>query len=131
LDDVYNCLTHFNKIEKDAQQFIHEQIVKQYDRKTDLVYYDVTNYYFEIDKEDDFRRKGACKEHRPDPIEMGLAVDRLGIPISYQLFEGNTHDSQTLMPVLKDIKKQFKTKKIIVVADKGLQVVIILLLILF
>lgn len=99
LDDVYNCLTHFNKIEKDAQQFIHEQIIKQYDRKTDLLYYDVTNYYFEIDKEDDFRRKGACKEHRPDPIvQMGLAVDRLGIPISYQLFEGNTHDSQTLMP---------------------------------
>ncbi|HHW70535.1 MAG TPA: IS1634 family transposase [Clostridiales bacterium] len=121
LDDVYNCLTHFNKIEKDAQQFIHEQIIKQYDRKTDLVYYDVTNYYFEIDKEDDFRRKGACKEHRPDPIvQMGLAVDRLGIPISYQLFEGNTHDSQTLMPVLRDIKKQFKTKRIIVVADKGL-----------
>lgn len=51
---------------------------------------------------------------------MGLAVDRLGIPISYQLFEGNTHDSQTLMPVLKNIKKQFKTKIIIVVADKGL-----------
>ena len=121
LDDVYNCLTHFNKIEKDAQKFIHEQIVKQYDRKTDLVYYDVTNYYFEIDKEDDFRRIGACKEHRPDPIvQMGLAVDRLGIPISYQLFEGNTHDSQTLMPILKNIKKQFKTKKIIVVADKGL-----------
>ena len=121
LDDVYNCLTHFNKIEKDAQKFINEQIVKKYDRKTDLVYYDVTNYYFEIDKEDDFRRKGACKEHRPDPIvQMGLAVDRLGIPISYQLFEGNTHDSQTLMPILKNIKKQFKTKKIIVVADKGL-----------
>ncbi len=40
LDDVYNCLTHFNKIEKEAQQFIHEQIVEQYDRKTDLIYYD-------------------------------------------------------------------------------------------
>ena len=121
LDDVYICLTHFYKMNKDAQKFIHEQTEKQYYRKTDLVYYVVTNYYFEIDKEDDFRRKGACKEHRPDPIvQMGLAVDRLGIPISYQLFEGNTHDSQTLMPILKNIKKQFKTKKIIVVADKGL-----------
>ncbi len=121
LDDVYNCLTHFNKIEKEAQQFIHEQIVEQYDRKTDLIYYDVTNYYFEIDKQDDFRKKGCSKEHLPNPIiQMGLAVDKQGIPISYRLFEGNTHDSQTLMPALKDIKKQFQIKRIIVVADKGL-----------
>lgn len=121
LDDVYDCLTHFNKIEKEAQRFIHEQIVKHYDRKTDLIYYDVTNYYFEIDKQDDFRKKGCSKEHLPNPIvQMGLAIDRQGIPISYRLFEGNTHDSQTLMPVLKDIKKQYKTKRIIVVADKGL-----------
>lgn len=121
LDDVYNCLTHFNKIEKKAQQFIHKQIVEQYKRKTDLIYYDVTNYYFEIDKQDDFRKKGFSKEHLPNPIvQMGLAVDRQGIPISYRLFKGNTHDSQTLMPALKDIKKQFNTKRIIVVADKGL-----------
>ncbi len=121
LDDVYNSLTHFNKIEKEAQEFIHEQIVEQYERKTDLIYYDVTNYYFEIDKQDDFRKKSFSKEHLPNPIvQMGLAVDRQGIPISYRLFEGNTHDSQTLMPVLKDIKKQFSTKRIIVVADKGL-----------
>jgi transposase len=121
LDDVYNSLKHFNKIEKETQKFIHEQIVAQYNRKTDLIYYDVTNYYFEIDQPDDFRKRGACKEKRPDPIvQMGLAVDTQGIPISYQLFEGNTHDSQTLMPVLKNIKKQFRTDRIIVVADKGL-----------
>jgi hypothetical protein len=121
LDDVYHSLKHFNKIEKDARQFIHERIVEQYDRKTDLLYYDVTNYYFEIDQQDNFRKKGPSKEHRPDPIvQMGLALDRQGIPLSYQIFEGNTHDSQTMMPVLKTIKKQFKTDRIIVVADKGL-----------
>ena len=121
LDDVYDCLTHFNKIGNDVQQFIHEQIVEQYGRKTDLIYYDVTNYYFEIDKQDDFRKKGCSKEHSPNPIiQMGLAVDRQGIPISYRLFEGNTHDSQTLMPVLNSIKKQYQTDRIIVVADKGL-----------
>ena len=121
LDDVYDCLSHFNKIEKEAQAFMHEQIVKQYARKTDLIYYDVTNYYFEIDQPDDFRKKGPSKEKRPNPIvQMGLAVDKQGIPISYKLFEGNTHDSQTLMPALKDIKKQFQTERVIVVADKGL-----------
>lgn len=121
LDDTYHCLTHFNKIEKDAQQFIHEQIVKKYGRTTELIYYDVTNYYFEIDVPDDFRKKGISKEHVPNPIvQMGLAVDTQGIPISYQLFEGNTHDSQTLLPVLKSIKMQYQTDRIIVVADKGL-----------
>jgi len=121
LDDVYDCLTHFDKIAIGAQQFIHEQIVQQYNRKTDLIYYDVTNYYFEIDRPDDFRKKGYSKEHLPNPIvQMGLALDRQGIPISYRLFEGNTHDSQTLMPALKEIKKQYQTKRIIVVADKGL-----------
>lgn len=121
LDDVYHCLNHFNKIEKEAQKFIHEQIVEQYNRKTNLIYYDVTNYYFEIDKPDDFRKKGACKEKRSDPIiQMGLAVDNQGIPITYKLFEGNTHDSQTLMPTLKTIKKQFNADRIIVIADKGL-----------
>lgn len=121
LDDVYHCLSHFSKIGKKAQQFIHEQIVEKYGRKTDLIYYDVTNYYFEIDKQDDLRKKGCSKENSPNPIvQMGLAVDRQGIPISYQLYKGNTHDSQTLMPALKDIKKQFNTKRIIVVADKAL-----------
>lgn len=52
--------------------------------------------------------------------QMGLAVDKLGIPISYRLFERNTHDSKTLMPILKDIKKQYQIERIIVVADKGL-----------
>jgi transposase len=121
LDDVYNCLKHFNKIEKEAQQFIHEQIVEKYGRNTDLIYYDVTNFYFEIDQPDEFRKKGACKSNSSNPIvQMGLAIDTQGIPISYQLFEGNIHDSQTLMPILNIIKKQFQTDRVIVVADKGL-----------
>jgi len=121
LDDVYNCLKHFNRHAKEVQRFIHEQIVEQYNRKTDFVYYDVTNYYFEIDRPDDLRRKGWSKEHLPNPIvQMGLALDRKGIPISYRLFKGNTHDSQTLIPTLADIKKEYNTKRVIVAENKGL-----------
>jgi transposase len=81
----------------------------------------VTNYYFEIDKQDDFRKKGLSKEHRKDPIiQMGLLIDKAGIPISYKLFPGNTHDSQTLMPMLTEVKKKFGVRRIIAVADKGL-----------
>ena len=64
LYDVYDALTHYDEIAEPLQQHLHEQIVAQYGRKTDLVYYDVTNYYFEIDKQDDLRKKGPSKENR-------------------------------------------------------------------
>jgi hypothetical protein len=121
IGDVYNCLTHFDEIAGPLQQHLHVKITEQYGRDTSLVYYDVTNYYFEIDKQDDFRRKGAEKNNRKDPIiQMGLLLDKTGLPISYKLFPGNTHDSQTLLPILTGIKKKFGIKRIIVVADKAL-----------
>jgi len=121
LDDVYDALTHFNKISEALQQHLHENVTKQYGRETDLVYYDVTNYYFEIDKQDEWRKLGCEKNNRKDPIvQMGMLLDKTGLPISYEIFPGNTHDSQTLMPVLSKVKKRFGTKRIIAVADKGL-----------
>jgi len=121
LDDVYDALTHFDKISLTLQQHLHESVTMQYGRETDLVYYDVTNYYFEIDMQDDLRKKGAEKNNRKDPIvQMGLLLDKLGLPITYKVFPGNTHDSQTLMPVLTEIKKKFGVRRVIVVADKGL-----------
>ena len=121
LDDVYDALTHFDKICGAMQRHLHERVTEQYKRETDLVYYDVTNYYFEIDKQDDLRKKGPSKEHRRDPIvQMGLLLDKLGLPIAYKLFPGNTHDSQTLMPMLTEIKTKFGVKRIITVADKAL-----------
>jgi transposase len=121
LDDVYAALTHFDLISSGLQQHLHERIAEQSGRETDLVYYDVTNYYFEIDKQDDFRKNGPSKEHKRDPIvQMGLLMDKKGIPISYRLFPGNTHDSQTLIPMLTEVKKKFGVGRIIAVADKGL-----------
>jgi transposase len=121
LDDVYDALTHFDKISNALQKHLHEQVTEQYGRETDLVYYDVTNYYFEIDKQDNLRRKGPSKENKKDPIvQMGLLLDKESLPIAYRIFPGNKHDSQTLMPMLTEIKKNFGAKRIIVVADKGL-----------
>jgi len=121
LDDIYDGLTHFDKISDALQQHLHEQVIKQYNRKTDLIYYDVTNYYFETEKQDDLRRNGCSKEKRKKPIvQMGLMMDKDGLPVAYKTFPGNTHDSQTLMPILTEIKKKYKTKRIITVADKGL-----------
>ena len=85
------------------------------------VFYDVTNYYFEIDDPDELRRKGVSKEHRPDPVvQMGLLQDRNGLPITYRLFPGNTADCLTMVPVLAGMKREFGLERVIAVADKGL-----------
>lgn len=121
LDDVYRCLSLFNKHKNDLQRWLHKRIQQQYQRDTSLVYYDVTNYYFEIDEADDLRRKGVSKEHRPDPIvQMGLFMDTDGIPITYGLHPGNMLDKQTFIPMLGEIQKNFSLGRLIVVADKGM-----------
>lgn len=121
LDDVYRCLTQVVTLKDRLQVHLHRQMKFKFNRNTELVYYDVTNYYFEIDKPDEVRKKGVSKEHRSDPIiQMGLLVDTKGIPISYDLFPGNTNDCETLMPVLDKVKKDFEVGRIIVVADKGI-----------
>lgn len=121
LDDVYRCLSFFNKHKDALQLWLHENIQLRYGRNTDLVYYDVTNYYFEIDEADELRKKGVSKEHRPDPIvQMGLFMDTDGVPITYGLFPGNMLDKQTLIPMLRRIQRQFSLGRTIVVADRGM-----------
>lgn len=121
LDDVYRSLSFFNEKANDLQLWINDKIKENYGRDTSLVYYDVTNYYFESDKEDDFRTKGVSKEHRPNPIvQMGLFMDTNGIPITYDLYSGNTNDCLTYRPTFSRMKKEFNLGKVIVVADKGM-----------
>jgi len=121
LDDVYRCLSFLNKRKNELLLWMHKRIQDQYNRDTSLVYYDVTNYYFEIDEQDDLRRKGVSKEHRHDPIvQIGLFMDNNGIPITYGLYPGNILDKQTLIPVLGKIQRDFSLGRIVVVADKGI-----------
>jgi transposase len=121
LDDVYRCLTQVVTLKVPLQLHLHQQMKTKYGRSTELVYYDVTNYYFEIDKQDELKRKGVSKEHRPDPIiQMGLLVDTKGIPITYDLFPGNTNDCETLIPIMAKAKEKFEVGRTIIVADKGL-----------
>lgn len=121
LDDVYRCLTQVVTFKGRLQLHLHRQMKNKFGRNTELVYYDVTNYYFETDRQDEMKRKGVCKEHRPDPIvQMGLLMDTKGIPILYDLFPGNTNDCETLMPILDKVKKNYDVGRTIVVADKGI-----------
>jgi transposase len=121
LEDVYRCLTFADVLGRDLQLHLHKTITKKYGRKTETVYYDVTNYYFEIDAQDDLRKKGVSKEHRPDPIvQMGLFMDADGIPMSYGLFPDNTNDCETLLPMLAETEAAYGIGRSIIVADKGM-----------
>ncbi len=119
--DVYRALDYFNQFQEDMLLHLHEQVRINYKRRTNIVFYDVTNFYFEIDQEDDFRRKGFCKHNSRNPlVQMGLLLDEEAIPITYRLFEGNTHDSQTMMPILQQTRRDYGLGRIITVADKAL-----------
>lgn len=121
LDDVYRCLSFLNKHKETIQVWINDKIKENYGRDTSLIYYDVTNYYFETDEQNDFLRKGVSKEHRPNPIvQMGLFMDNNAIPLTYELFAGNTNDCLTYRPNFGRIKKQFNLGRVISVADKGM-----------
>jgi transposase len=121
LDDVYRCLTFLNKHKENLQIWLNDNIKERYGRDTSLIYYDVTNYYFETDEQTDLLRKGVSKEHRPNPIvQMGLFMDNNAIPITYELFPGNTNDCLTYRPNFGRVKKQFDFGRVISVADKGM-----------
>ena len=105
--------------------FIQAQLYKNSEklvpRNTRVLYYDCTNFFFEIEQEDDFRKYGKSKENRPNPIvQMGLFMDGNGIPLAFDLTSGNTNEQQTLKPLEKKILKDFSESKMVVCTDAGL-----------
>ena len=124
LQDVYRSLDNFADFEVLLQQHLNEKVKKMIGRDLSHAFYDVTNYFFEIDfpkGEEDLRQKGVSKEHRIDPIvSMGLFMDSNGLPVSMGIYPGNTSESFTLEPAMEDIKKSYGLGRLTVVADKGL-----------
>ena len=121
LADVYRALSHYAKLAKEFQRYLNGKVKDKYGRDTKTVYYDVTNFYFEIDKADELRRYGRSKEHRHNPlVQMGLAMDADGIPIHYELFPGNKLDKETFRSVIGEVRKNYSTGRIVVVADMGI-----------
>ncbi len=147
LDEVYKALDVLDENAKKIQLRMNTKINNSsIERKTDLTYYDVTNYYFEtmygdddiyetdedgnilkdkkgspIVKESGFRKKGVSKENRKEPIvQMGLFIDNNGIPVSYKLFPGNTQDKTTFKDVLEKDVEDMNLGRVVVVADNGM-----------
>lgn len=124
LPDIYRSLDLFAGFEVELQRYLNERIKETIGRDLSHAFYDVTNYYFEIDfpdGEEDLRKRGVSKEHRVDPITaMGLFIDSNGLPISMSIFPGNTSESLTLQPTMNEIKKAYGLGRLVVVADKGI-----------
>jgi len=121
LHDVYRALSLLAKNNDYFQAQLYRNSKDIVKRKTGVLYYDCTNYYFETEQEDDFRRYGYSKEHRPNPIvQMGLFMDSDGLPLSFSLFEGNRNEQTSMTPLERKIVSDFGVQNCIVCTDAGL-----------
>lgn len=121
LHQVYRALEVIAKENDFFQSELYKNSQSVVERKQEVLYYDCTNYYFEIEQEDDFRKYGVSKEHRPNPIvQMGLFMDADGIPLSFSLFNGNENEQPSMSPLEQKILKDFGTSDFIVCTDAGL-----------
>lgn len=123
LHDEYRALSYIAQNMDFIQENLFNNSKKIIERNSRVIYYDCTNYYFEIDEEDDLRKYGVSKEHRPNPITgMGLFMDGDGLPLSFNIYPGNTNEQVTLIPEETKIVDNFKldSSKIIICTDAGL-----------
>lgn len=121
LHDVYRALS----ILAEEMDFIQAEVYKNSfflgNRNDRILYYDCTNYYFEIEQEDGDKKYGKSKEHRPNPIiQMGLFTDGDGLPLAFSLFPGNQNEQKSLKPLETKILQQFGCEKFIYYSDAGL-----------
>ena len=121
LHDVYRALDVLGT----ECDFIQSEVYKNSHfvgkRNDKILYYDCTNYYFEMEQEDGDRKYGKSKEHRPNPIiQMGLFMDGDGIPLAFSLFPGNTNEQKSLKPLEQKVLGEFGCQKFIYCSDAGL-----------
>ena len=123
LHDEYRALSYIAKNIDYIQENLFNNSKKVIKRNSKVIYYDCTNYFFEIDEEDDLRKYGISKEHKPNPIVgMGLFMDGDGIPLSFNIYPGNQNEQKSLIPEENKIINNFKLddSKIVLCTDAGL-----------
>ena len=123
VDDLYDALDRINEFSGQLTRKLSGRCRELLGSNSEAIYYDCTNFYFEIqeeDKEDGLRAYGVEKNHRPDPIvEYGLLLDGDGFPIGSATFRGNESEKGSLIPLLDDAGEE-ASKARIIVADNGL-----------
>lgn len=122
LDQLYSGLEYVGSEYEKIIEIFHHQVDQKYKFDTSHSYFDCTNFYFEIDKEDDFRLKGPSKENKKEPIVgLGLLLDANQIPIGMKMYPGNESEKPVLRSIIDDLKQRNHISgRTIQVADKGL-----------
>lgn len=121
LQHVYRALEVVAKETDFIQSQLYKNSLSVSKRNDRILYYDCTNYFFEIEQEDGLKQYGFGKDHKPNPIvEMGLFMDGDGIPLAFSIHSGNTNEQTTLRPLEEKILKDFELSKFIVCTDAGL-----------
>lgn len=121
LEDVYRSLAVMSRESDNIQSALYSNSTRTAERDTSVIYYDCTNYFFEIEEADEFRKHGCSKEHRPNPIvQLGLFMDRGGLPLSFCINPGNTAETTTMVPLEEMMEKKFSVSCFIVCTDAGL-----------
>ena len=121
LHHIYRTLEVLAKENDFIQSELYKNSMETAGRNTDILYYDCTNFFFEIEEEDGLRQYGMSKEHRPNPIvELGMFMDGNGIPLAFCIHPGNTSEQQTLRPLEKKILRDFEARSFVICTDAGL-----------
>ena len=122
-DEIYRYLDKLNDTQKETVQCIsYEHTKSVLGGGVNIVFYDVTTIYFEIDNEDELRKTGFSKEgkHQNPQIVLGLLVSKNGYPLAYDIFEGNQFEGYTMLPIIDSFKHRYGLKQLVIVADSGL-----------
>ena len=121
IQHVYRALEVIAKETDYIQSELYKNSLNIIKRNSKILYYDCTNYFFEIEQEDGLKKYGVSKEHRPNPIvQMGLLMDGNGFPLSFVINSGNTNEQTTLKPLEQKIIKDFELAEFVVCTDAGL-----------
>ena len=121
LHQVYRALTTLSENSDLIQAELYKRSKKLIKRNTGVLFYDCTNYFFEMEHESGLKQYGPSKEHRPNPIvQMGLFMDKSGIPFAFCINPGNQNEQLSLKPLEQKIMKDFELSKFIVCTDAGL-----------
>ena len=123
--NVYDTLSFLYDYKDKLINWVNNRLISKFNRTTNVIYYDVTNFFFEIEEpdeeENDLRKMGVSKEHRKQPIvQMGLFMDEQGVPISIETFSGNTLDHLTLKNALNKSINNLNLDRFILVGDRGM-----------
>jgi transposase len=120
---IYRYLDKLYKKQKElVQQISYQHTLSILNNQINIVFYDVTTMYFEIEAEDELRKTGFSKEgkHQNPQIVLGLLVAKNGYPLAYEVFESNKFEGHTMLPVIESFKAKFNLSDLLVVADAGL-----------